>query len=226
MKKETSGGQRIIRDEEGLTLAKQEGNEIEISIDVFTKTNPDSVYSLLGGKNLFIKDKMDRLPDEFKERDPYEFRKEVSPSPTLNKLRIAFWTEYDNCFYSGTKMQMFRVVKGICSLNTLKTLVSDPINLGWILTPVQSYHTGVQDVLETCLYKMREGLENMSVSSAKELTSIMKIYEAFDKRVHGDYRKEVNINNVRPEEKNPIDAANLLEDHGIGVINGEALEKK
>jgi hypothetical protein len=103
-------------------------------------------------------------------------------------------------------------------VNTFKKIISDPVNMAWILTPVQSYKTGVQDIMETCLYKMREAIKKMPVTEAKDVAALMRVYEAFDKRAHGDYTQKIEKReHIRTENINS-DASRLLKDAGIGVI--------
>jgi len=63
--------------------------------------------------------------------------------------------------------------------------------LAWILTPVQSYDTAMDDLMETCLYKMRQAIDKLHMTESKDIQAIMKVYEAFDKRKHGEYTQRI-----------------------------------
>ena len=89
-------------------------------------------------------------------------------------------------------MRINNIVAGSCSRMVFHRYIKEPEKLAWILTPVQSYQMGVQDLMETCLYKMRQALERLNMDSAKDLSAVMRIYEAFDKRVNGDYKQTIN----------------------------------
>jgi len=212
-----SAGKLLIEDEEGLTPVKIKAEKsFQAEISIYDESNPDSVMGLLGKKNEFIRREAKNLPEELRHRDPFEFRKEVDPSPTINKIRIAFWTEYDRTLHSKKKMQLYPILKGICSVTTFKKIISDPVSLAWILTPVQSYDTAMDDLMETCLYKMRQAIDKLHMTESKDIQAIMKVYEAFDKRKHGEYTQRIEKKEHIVKES--YDASKVLEDANIGVI--------
>lgn len=183
---------RTIIDERDVTVVNQQGFDRQIS--VYEHDIEFSVYNLLPSNATFLKERMDQMPDDYREADHYELRKILKPTPTLNQLRLNFWAEYDRCVELGNvtrKILLPNVIAGVCSMRVFKTYLNDIEKVAWILTPVQSYNMGVQDILETCLYKMREGLEKIDMSSVKDMNTVMKIYEAFDKRVHGEYEQKI-----------------------------------
>ena len=117
---------------------------------------------------------------------------------------------------------MGRVISGVCSLNLMKTMLSDVNNLAWVLTPIQSYDTQVQEITETCLFKLRQGLEKVKIESVKDLAAVLKVYETFDKRLHGDYvqKKEVKLEgSVEQINTSNINIANELTN--LGISNDE-----
>lgn len=183
---------RTIIDEREVSVVNQQGFDRQIS--VYEHDVEFSVYNLLPSNATFLKERMNEVPQNYREADHYELRKELKPTPTLNQLRLNFWAEYDRCVELSQvkrKMLMPNVIAGVCSMRVFKTYLNDIEKVAWILTPVQSYNMGVQDILETCLYKMREGLEKIDMSSVKDMNTVMKIYEAFDKRVHGEYEQKI-----------------------------------
>lgn len=183
---------RTIIDEREVSVVNQQGFDRQIS--VYEHDVEFSVYNLLPSNATYLKERMNQVPDEYREADHYELRKKLKPTPTLNQLRLNFWAEYDRCVELTNvkrKMLLPNIIAGVCSMTVFKTYLNDIEKVAWILTPVQSYNMGVQDILETCLYKMREGLESIDMSSVKDMNTVMKIYEAFDKRVHGDYEQKI-----------------------------------
>lgn len=173
----------------GVGLVNQHAPDRQIS--VYEKDNPYSVYNRLPGNAIFIKGQMDNVPDKYREMDHYNLRNELKPSPTINQLRINFWTEYDMSVGENRFLRVNNIIAGVCSVPTFRSHCKDPKKLAWILTPVQSYQSGVQDILETCLHKMRLALDKADVKTTKDLNIVMKIYEAFDKRVHGEYAQKI-----------------------------------
>jgi len=154
---------------------KRTNNEVEpklgldAEIDIFNEDNEFSVFRLLSKDATSFKNKILAVPQEYREMDHYELRKLLKPGPTLNQLRVNFWTEYDKCLADKGTMRINNVIAGVCSRQVFHNYCSDPEKMAWILTPVQSYQMGVQDILETSLFKMREGLEKLDMKSDKNL---------------------------------------------------------
>ena len=190
-------------------------------IDVYSIENSYSVYNLIPTNHTLLRDNIQKVPEEYREMNHYDLRKLLKPGPTLNQLRMNFWTEYDACIGEDRKMLMNNIVAGVCSRNTFRAYTRDPEKLAWILTPIQSYQMGVQDILETCLFKMREGLDNLDIEKAKDVALIMKIYEAFDKRLHGDYAQNIK---KTVEYKGPVDSGKVAEKmKELGINNNKVV---
>lgn len=163
-------------------------------INIYDEESEFSVFNLLPANSTFLRDSIRKVPELYRNMDHYELRAMINPTPTLNQLRINFWSEYDRCLDVNAgrrRMQTNNIVAGVCSISVFKDHMRNPDKMAWLLTPVQSYQMGVQDVLETCLYKMRVGLEKLNMDTVKDMNTIMKIYEAFDKRVHGEYTQNI-----------------------------------
>jgi hypothetical protein len=171
------------------SLVNQHGFDKEIN--VYDEESPFSVYNLIPDNAFFLKEIMKDVPEHFRVMAHYELRKKVKPSPTLNQLRLNFWAEYDRCLDGKSKIRTNNIIAGVCSRMVFRDYMKDPNKAAWLFTPVQSYTMGVQDVMETCLYKMRQGIENLPMDSVKDVNTILKIYEAFDKRVHGEYTQDI-----------------------------------
>lgn len=216
---------KTIVDERDVEIVNQQGFDRQIS--VYEHEIEYSVYNLLPSNASFLKDRMNEVPEEYREMDHFDLRKELKPTPTLNQLRLNFWAEYDRCVELGKKkrsMLLPNVIAGVCSMRVFKTYLQDIEKIAWILTPVQSYNMGVQDILETCLYKMREGLEKIDMSSVKDMNTVMKIYEAFDKRVHGDYEQKIT-KKVKYEGTSGILEPKQVKDkmRELGIINDKVV---
>ena len=80
----------------------------------------------------------------------------------------------------------------------------------------------MQEITETCLFKLRQGLEKVKIESVKDLAAVLKVYETFDKRLHGDYvqKKEVKLEgSVEQINTSNINIANELTN--LGISNDE-----
>lgn len=181
-----------IIDENGSNIeVSLELDEAEkVSIDVYDQENPSSVYNIFPVKFLNY---IDNIPESLREMDYQEIRKVVKPTPTLNQLRLKFWYEYDRISFEGGQFSIYRVAKGICNPQQLQKYMMNPEYMAYILTPIKSYEIQVHDALETALFKLRTSLENIEITNAKDLSTVLRVYETFDKRVNGDYKKNINL---------------------------------
>lgn len=193
-------------------------------IDIYDEENPESVFNMLKSNASYLRERIHTVPEEWRDCDQYTIRNEVNPTPTLNQLRLNFWAEYDRTLGStnkNAKMNLKNICSGTCSLNLLKSYIDDPMHLAWILTPVQSYNSQAQDVMETAMYKLRQGLEKLEMTDVKELNTVIKIFEGFDKRMHGDYKKQVEVKEVRavpaPDTEIKKEMTNLGIDNDVVV---------
>ena len=204
-----------------------ERSDFNRDIDVYSEDNKFSVYNMITPQAKYFRDMMQKVPEEFRDRDQFGFRDEIDPTPTMNALRINFWFEYDQALEKKRNMRIQHIVSGICTVNTFKNMLKDDVKtLAWILTPVQSYQIGMQDLLETCLYKMRKAVDKLSMSDTKDLSTVMRVYEAFDKRMHGDYtQKVIEKKEITVENKTKNKEVEFQEMEKLG-INNNVIEVK
>lgn len=79
---------------------------------------------------------------------------------TENRIRVAFWMEFDRATATGTNMNMARVYSGICTGEHFHGLViRKPEKLAWILTPLTSYTIAMEEALVSGIEKLREVFE-------------------------------------------------------------------
>lgn len=198
-----------------------ESTAFDRTIDIFDESNEFSVISLLPSNSTFLREKIRNLDADLRDQDQFTIRKLVKPTPTLNQLRLNFWTEYDRTLGASAtgkylKINTANIVRGVCSISLFKEFCKDELNLAWILTPVQSYQSQAQDVMETALYKMREGIEKMDMTDVKHLNTVIKIFEGFDKRLNGEYKKTIEVKKTEitssPEVKKEMEVLGINND--------------
>lgn len=173
-----------LTDETGNTLPELHAGNVTIS--VWDEDEEHSILNILNNKTELAM-AMKKVPDNLKDMDTFELRETCNPSPLVNQLRLSFWREYDRSMGTGTSIRIENMLATICSKRVFRRVLTKSPNVAWILTPPQNYADGVRDVIETCLHKMRMALTQLDISDTKDLSAVLKIYEAFDKRVHGDY---------------------------------------
>lgn len=179
---------QIIGEKEERVNRELIDNEPEFELDVYGADNKLSVVNMLQGK---VKELALAIPDQLKELTQDELRELVEPDGILTQLRLRLWYTYDEAAFAGKPIRVSTVAKGVCNPEIFKKIIMKPENLAFILCPIVNYEVQVQDFLETSLYKMRKGLDNVKIETSKDLLAVLKVYEVFDKRVNGDYKQVI-----------------------------------
>src|SRR4051812_4816371 len=104
--------------EENRSLALGQGSGAPMAsapVDLWDPENTRSVINIvpatLGSAMLMAS----RDHGELFVLDERDLKRKVSPTPTDNRLRLAFWMEYDRAQAQGGKMEMTRIYTGICT---------------------------------------------------------------------------------------------------------------
>ena len=186
------------------TIVDEKNNIIEINqdedivgvFDIYSHENP---YSVINSVPSGLKNNINNIPQELRELTVDELRDLVEPTKTLNQLRLKFWKEYDTVIGLGgkRKMSVTRIIAGVCSIPVFRSIMANREKAAWILAPVSAYSIGVEELMETTLSKLRKKIDSVDINSSKDLAVLLKIFETFDKRVHGDYKqvKEISVKN-------------------------------
>lgn len=184
-----------LMDEDGLLAMSVP--EAPPTIVVYDIMNENSVYNML---HFQLRSYVMNVPEEYRMLSPEALRAKVEPGPTLNRLRLNLWMQVDKVICSDEKMKKIstpQIIDGVCQPAYWNEVLKDPLLLAWVLTPVQSYQRQIEDVMETSLSKLREVLTHGSVLKANGKIDVgaaqlyVKIFEMFDKRVHGNYTQKV-----------------------------------
>ena len=185
----------IVDEQNNIVTVSESDTQIENVFDIYDTENSHSVLNTVPP---FMKDMVNNIPQELREMTPEELRELVEPNKTLNQLRLRFWKEYDHIIGSSgkKKMSVSRITSGVCSFPIFKKTMANREKAAWILTPVSAYSLGLEELMETTLSKLRKKIDSVDINSAKDLSVLLKIFETFDKRVHGDYKKTVEVRNT------------------------------
>ncbi len=151
-----------------------------------------------------------------------------SPNPTDNRLRLAFWVEYDRAQQSGEKMQMEYVWAGICTSEYFyRRYLNVPEKVAWLCTPPASYEVTLKESVNFGLKRMRDILDMdpekegfYGAARIKFLELQAKVFGMLDMRERGAFtqRSEVKTLNVHTTDKG---VAKALMDNSV-----EAMEKR
>lgn len=121
----------------------------ERDLDLFNKDNPRSLYNIVPD---YLKLELDKIPQELLELSEHELEKKLKRkdrlSPTIDRLRIAFWMEYDRAQLNWQKMRMSSVHSAVCSKqHWCYKIIVDPEAMAWIVCPPADYIVAMREVL-------------------------------------------------------------------------------
>ncbi len=194
----------------------------DMELAIFDLNNPYSVFSLLPPQDREVWNRVDRVLLSMEES---ELRKRIHPSPTLNKIRIAFWYEYDVALRTGKALSLRRVWSGLISKeNWGNYLKAKP--LAWILTPTSSIESSLEDIMEHSLSKLRKILDAPIYKADGSLDSaaanvLVKIHKEIQQRrdgvvKHPDMRRYSNPGTPVPYPP-PLPPGQKHEDLGLEI---------
>lgn len=189
----------------------------KFELDIYNINNPGSVVNMLASR---MQSAVISVPEPLRDMTHDELRKLVKPDSLLTQLRLRFWYAYDEAVFTGKQISIRSIVNGICIPEVFIRILADKSKLAFILTPIVNYEIQVHDFLETSLHKMRTALDKIEIESSKDLLAVLKVYEVFDKRVNGDYKKNIN-KTVTVENKTSEEIRNR-----IGVKKKLLIEKE
>jgi len=127
-------------------------------ISYYDKSNPRSLVNIIANTKL-KKHISNPALRQFLLMDEWRLKFKVAQTPTLNRIRIAFWREFDRSQSRMKVMDIKRVLEGICSSEQFYKLTTNVKNLAWILKPPTSYLDSMEEALHFGIDRMREILE-------------------------------------------------------------------
>lgn len=142
-------------------------------------------------------------PDLFN-LDEKALKRAVSPSPTDNRLRLAFWMEYDRAQSTQKSMNITQVYSGICSRQYFEDkYLKTPERVSWLACQPHAYSLIMEEALAYGIERLREILDLPMISSSGKVDTraaelILKTVALLDQRVKGAVvqRAEVRSLNV------------------------------
>lgn len=166
-----------------------------------------------------------------------ELREKIKPTSTLNKLRLAFWYQYELCCAKRQRMNPLKVYAGICVKEYFWLQACTPMKLAWILTPVNTYETSLEEALEFAIGQIRKMIaaplfrKDGSLDSAAA-NIVLQIYKTLDQRVHGAITQKVEMKKLVVSKSLGRDsvltpgAAGLTLDQQIAEMEQKLLENR
>jgi hypothetical protein len=182
------------------------GEEPAQPVDLFTRTNERSLINLLPPEMQQLVWKAAKDREDLFKLDERELKKIARPTPTDNRLRLAFWTEYNRVQEQGEKrMFMVNVYAGICThQNFYGRYLAYEHNVAWLLTPPSNYVAALNEMLVVGQDNLRQVLEVSPVDAQGEVNLKLaelqlKIYLAVELRTKGAVAQRID---TRTESKN------------------------
>ena len=140
-----------------------------------------------------------QLPRRYQLLDETRILRECEPTPMWHRLRIAFWDEYHHAVDRGLRMSPQNILRGNCTaIYWHEIILTDEKAVAFITHPVPEYKLENMEMLMLSMRKMREILDVPLITpegrvNAPILRAVMKMYECFDRRVHGMPTHKIQI---------------------------------
>lgn len=162
---------------------------------------------------------VDRLDAKYFELSEEELKLECfgeeEPTATAQRLRIAFWDEYDRVQrLNEPVIQMRNVVKGICQLpHFVNRFMANPNYLAWMLHAPSDYTNSLKEIHQLSIRVLRKimlmnpempnGLPNVKLIEAQN-----KIFQHVDMRIKGAIIQRIDQRNLNVNVNTEADETN------------------
>lgn len=178
------------------------------TVDLWSRADERSLINLVPGslaEPLMAASKSN--PDLFQmdERTLYKSLREqnMQPTPTDNRLRLAFWNEYDRAQANHKSMDMVAVFAGVCHKSYFfGRYITRPEKLAWLVCPPASYEVVATEALSYGLEQMREIL-SLPIKDAQGRVNVKlgelqaKIVVMLDQRLKGGFTQRLESKSMQ-----------------------------
>lgn len=126
--------------------------------DLTDRSDPRALVNLVPPK---LAELIETLPKEYLDMNDREltahFKKwKVDITPLENRLRIAFWNEYDNAQKNKKPMVISNVYGGVCSKSYFyDRILRDKHKFAWVLCPPARYTEALEELLHLGIEELR-----------------------------------------------------------------------
>lgn len=177
-------------------------------IAIKDESNPRSIINLVPSS---MANQIKVIPDAIFSWGEGELKTHTKIDVLEERLRLAFWREYDAAQIQGRKINLSHVYGGVCTQAVFQQkVVANSFKLAYILTPPLDYEIQMKELLQLGLEQLRDilllphldekGRPNPKMADVKQ-----KIVESLHLRVKGavPYRMETKNLNVNVDETKP-----------------------
>ena len=111
-------------------------------------------------------------------------------TPTLQRLRMALWHEYEGVRDNHRVFKLTNVMAGICGPTTFSDLTDDPHKLAFLICPPADYVVSLKEAHQAGLEKLREIFsaqitDDEGYLNPKAADMVIKAYALIDARLKG-----------------------------------------
>jgi len=167
-------------------------------VSLYDKENPYSIWNMVPDN---FRWRIDNASQELLGMEEDELRLKIKPSAMQNRIRLAFWIEYDMACNLGRKMDIRRVYAGLCTKDNFEKMYCNSTKMAWMLTPVASYHTNMEEALETSISQLRKILDaplflQDGSLDTKAANVVINVFKILDQRVHGAITQKIETKSL------------------------------
>lgn len=187
---------------------------------LYDNDNPDSLINKLPSRLVPIFERVRfKLPKTLLS-DERTVRKYVTPDDRDDRVRLAFWDEYNASTAAGKRMSLQSIISGTCSWESWITAYEPhDKRMCWVFTPPTSYVSQMRHILHRGTERLLEIINLPMVDEAgkvdiKVANLVLRAWQLADMRVKGGVMQKVQI-----EQKSMN--YNLNADAEINALRGQ-----
>jgi hypothetical protein len=180
-------------------LAASEASDRLAAFSIFDESNPMSVVNMVPP---MVAEAIRKIPQQcayVTHATEGQIKAYCKPDERDERLRLAFWDEYNYATSVSAPMRINYVIRGLCSGEVFYNYyLSEPKKLAWVLTPPKFYSQGMKYILHLGLDRLTEIMQAKVVDDDGKLdvraaATILKAFQLVDLRVKGAIMQKVQI---------------------------------
>lgn len=200
---------------------------------IYDADNPDSLINIIPDRMVPVLQRIRKKMARVLHCTEGELRKNIHPDERDERVRLAFWDEYNYATKVGKKMSVAAFLQGVMSWEAWIT-VYEPSDrkMMWVFCPPVSYQVSMRNILylgqkrleEIMKSKIHDEEGNLIIPAA---TLILKTFQLVDIRVKGAITQKLQIQQQSMNVNHNInqDSPHLISGQPIESLQLEDLEK-
>jgi hypothetical protein len=198
------------------SLLSADEDDVNFKGGPFDQTNPRSLINI--APEVVVTVLLEKMPVPYLYMTESALEKQFRPSADLQKIRVAFWKEYESAQSELRRMSLGNIGRylGYPSLVIIRSL-KDVEKLAVILCPVTSYDNFLEESLMAGSRRLREIIDlpffkDDGTPDHKTMELVLKAIAFIDMRKHGGIvQKQLSVNMDKKSSKELIGNASIEE---------------